>query len=161
MRGGALPPALLAAALGLALAFAPPRNRRIGLGLFAAIVIAASQFPWPFPWLDGVFIACWAGVVASAASVHLPARLQRAMALPLSANAGVWAGGVIALAGAPGDLIKALPWVLLALPAARLADTRASIALKVVASWLIAVATLAALLPFLPVTPGYLPDHLD
>jgi hypothetical protein len=161
VRGGALPPALLAAALGLALAFTLPRDRRLGLGLFAAIAIAASQVPWPRPWLDGVFIACWVSIVASAASVHLPMRLQRAMALPLSANAGVWAGGVIAMAGAPGDLIVALPSALLALPAARLADTRAAIALKVVASWLIAVAALAALLPFLPVTPGYLPDHLD
>ncbi|HET6972107.1 MAG TPA: hypothetical protein VFH92_13350 [Phenylobacterium sp.] len=34
-------------------------------------------------------------------------------------------------------------------------------ALAVGASWLIAIAALAAALPFLPVTPGYLPDHLD
>jgi hypothetical protein len=161
VRGGALPPALLAAALGLALAFARSRDRRTGLWLFAAIAVAASHVPWPRPWLDGVFIACWAGVVAGAASIHLPRRLRRAVALPLAVNAGIWAGGVIALAGAPSDLIKALPWVLLALPAARLADTPAAIALKVAASWLIAVAALAALLPFLPVTPGYLPDHLD
>jgi hypothetical protein len=156
-----LPPALLAAALGLALAFALPRERRIGLGLFAALAIAARPLPWPHAGLDGVFLACWMTVVATAASLHLPPRLQRALALPLSVNAGVWAGGVIALAGGPGDLIVALPWALLALPGAWLADTRAAIALKVVASWLIAVAALAALLPFLPVTPGYLPDHLD
>jgi hypothetical protein len=161
MRGGALPPALLAAALGIALAFARSRERRTGLCLFAAIALAVSQVPWPRPWLDGVFVACWAGVVAGAASVHLPLRLRRAVALPLAVNAGVWAGAVVALAGLPGDLIKALPWVLLAVPAARLTDTRAAIALKVAASWLIAVAALAALLPFLPVTPGYLPDHLD
>ncbi|MDB5444447.1 MAG: hypothetical protein JWP73_2823 [Phenylobacterium sp.] len=161
MRGGALPPALLAAALGLALAFARPRDRWIGVSFFAAIAIAASQGPWSRAWLDGVFLAGWAGVVAGAASVHLPPPIRRVVVLPLAMNAGVWAGGMIALAGAPVDLIKALPWVLLALPAARLAETRAAIALKVVASWLIAVAALAALLPFLPVTPGYLPDHLD
>jgi hypothetical protein len=147
--------------LGLALAFARSQDRRTGLCLFAAIAVAASRVPWPRPWLDGVFIAGWAGVVAGAGSVHLPSPLRRAVALPLSVNAGVWAGGAIALAGAPGDLIKALPWALLALPAGRLTDTRAAIALKVAASWLIAVAALAALLPFLPVIPGYVPDHLD
>jgi len=99
--------------------------------------------------------------VATAGSVHLPPRRKGALALPLAANAGVWAGGVIAVTGAPGDLVAALPWALVALPGVCLAETRAAIALKVVASWLIAVAGLAALLPFLPVTPGYLPDHLD
>ena len=33
--------------------------------------------------------------------------------------------------------------------------------LKVLSSWLIAVVALAATLELLPVTPGYLPDHLD
>jgi hypothetical protein len=33
--------------------------------------------------------------------------------------------------------------------------------LAIAASWLIAIAALAAALPLLPVTPGYLPDHLD
>jgi hypothetical protein len=38
---------------------------------------------------------------------------------------------------------------------------RASIAVKVASSWLIAIALLAAVLPFLSVTPGYMPDHLE
>jgi hypothetical protein len=156
-----LPPALLAVALGLALAFASPRDRGIGLGLFAALAVGVGTLPWPRAGLDGVFLAAWMSLVATAGSVHLPRRLRGALTLPLAANAGVWAGGLIALAGAPGDFFAALPCALLALPAARLAETRAAIALKVVASWLIAVAGLAALLAFLPVTPGYLPDHLD
>ena len=36
-----------------------------------------------------------------------------------------------------------------------------ALVLKVIASWLIAIAVLAALLHILPVTPGYLPDHLE
>jgi hypothetical protein len=35
------------------------------------------------------------------------------------------------------------------------------LALRVIGSWLIAVAMLGALLQFLPVTPGYLPDHME
>jgi len=42
-----------------------------------------------------------------------------------------------------------------------IADRRARIALAVVASWLIAVAMLGTALQFLPVTPGYLPDHME
>ena len=35
------------------------------------------------------------------------------------------------------------------------------LAIKIVLSWVIAVAILATLLQFLPVTPGYMPDHMD
>jgi hypothetical protein len=76
-------------------------------------------------------------------------------------NAGFWAQAVVALSGTPLDLFAALAVVLLILPAAWLVARGASIAVKVASSWLIAIAMLAAVLPFLPVTPGYLPDHLE
>jgi hypothetical protein len=47
------------------------------------------------------------------------------------------------------------------LPAVWIVDRRVLIALRVVASWLIAVAMLGAMLQFLPVTPGYMPDHME
>jgi hypothetical protein len=161
VRGGALPPALLAAALGLSLAFAPRGGRAIGLVLFAGTATAVSFVPLPGGALEGVFAGCWASVILTAASVHAGSILGKGLALFLAVNAGIWTGAVIGMAGAPGDLVKALPWVLAAFPAARIATTRRAIALKIVSSWLIAVAALAALLPFLPATPGYLPDHLD
>jgi hypothetical protein len=40
-------------------------------------------------------------------------------------------------------------------------DRRVAIALRVVASWLIAVAVLGVALQLLPVIPGYVPDHLE
>jgi hypothetical protein len=36
-----------------------------------------------------------------------------------------------------------------------------ALAVKVVVSWLVAIALLNAALHFLPVTPGYLPDHVE
>jgi hypothetical protein len=51
--------------------------------------------------------------------------------------------------------------VLARLPAAWITDRRVVIALRIVASWLIAVAMLGAMLHFLPVTPGYMPDHME
>lgn len=58
-------------------------------------------------------------------------------------------------------MLRALPCVLVVLPAAWVVGRRQRIAIKVLSSWLIAVAVLAATLQFLPMTPGYLPDHMD
>jgi hypothetical protein len=68
---------------------------------------------------------------------------------------------VIALAGSRLDLLRALPCAFVLLPAALTVDQRKPIIVKVVSSWLIAVAVLAAILRFLPVTPGYMPDHME
>ncbi len=161
MRGGALPPALLCAALGFALAFAP---RRAHPPCFAALILPALAVAWlPVDptWKDAAFMGCWASVVVTAASVHLPRGLGPRQALILALNTGVWAGAVIALAGAPLDLAKSLPWVLLCLPGGWLVASGRAIFLKVAASWLIAVAVLVATLPLVTPTPGYMPDHMD
>ena len=75
-------------------------------------------------------------------------------------NAGVWSGLLIGRAGRPLDLAIAAPALLLLLPATWLVQRRWTIALKVAASWLIAIAVLASVLPLIP-TPGYAPDHMN
>jgi len=45
--------------------------------------------------------------------------------------------------------------------ATRVAASRSAIVPKVVAGWLLAVALLATLLHFVPITLGYMPDHLE
>ena len=47
------------------------------------------------------------------------------------------------------------------LPTVWSVDRRVVMALRVVASWLMAIAMLGAMLQFIPVTPGYLPDHME
>jgi hypothetical protein len=160
MRGGALPPALLCAAFGLALAFAPRRIFPYAMGVLVLAALAASCLTFPPSWQDGVFLGCWASVVLAALSVHLPKRLGPRLALLLALDCGFWAGAVIAAAGAKADLLKSLPLALLCLPGAWLVSTRRGIALKVATSWLIAIAILSAALPLVP-TPGYMPDHMD
>jgi hypothetical protein len=115
----------------------------------------------PTGWLEGVFLGCWVSVAATAAAVHLPCGLGLWGSLALSLNAGLWSGAVVALAGSRLDLLKALLCLLVLLPAAWVVGWRAPIVVKVVSSWLIAVAVLAATLQFLPVIPGYMPDHLE
>lgn len=161
MRGGALPPALLCAALGLALGFAPRRVWAPCLAVLIAVAFAASRVKVPPAWLDGVFAGCWISVVLAAASVHLPRGIGRNTALALSANAGLWSGAVIAGAGVPLDLLKALSLALLCLPAGWMVGRGWGVAVKVASSWLIAIALLAAFLPVTTPTPGYAPDHMD
>jgi hypothetical protein len=130
------------------------------LGLIMTVAVL-SFFPVPRAWLEGVFLCCWISVIVTAACVHLRHGLASWAALALSLNAGVWACGVVSVSGSRSDLLKALPLVLISIPASWVIARYASIPIKVVSSWVIAVALLTASLQFLPVTPGYLPDHLE
>lgn len=161
MRGGALPPALLLAALAFALAHASPRVRIWSLVALLGAIAALSLLALSRDWLETAFLGCWISTAATAAAVHLPRGPGLAGGILLALNAGFWAQAVVALSGTPLDLLAALAVIILVVPAAWLVARGASIAVKVASSWLIAIAILAAVLPFLPVTPGYLPDHLE
>ena len=82
-------------------------------------------------------------------------------AIVLAVAAGASGGAVASLAHERAAIV----WIALLATAtclvARTAARRAPLAPKIVSSWLIAVALLAATLQMLPVTPGYLPDHLE
>ncbi len=160
MRGGVVPPALLFAALACMLAFAP-RPARLPAALAALVAaVLVAQLPLRPAWVEGVFLGCWASIVATAALVHFPRRLTGRRPLLLGVNAGAWAGATVAIAGTTLDLAKAAPWLALAVPGAWLVATRRGVAVRVVTSWLIAIAVLAAVLPIVP-TPGYAPDHME
>jgi hypothetical protein len=161
VRGGVLPAALLLSALALALSFAPLRIRLVCFVTLGCTLVVGSAFDTPPGWLEIGFLGCWTSIMATAIAVHLPRGPGLGGGIVLSVNAGVWASAVVALSGNAADILKALPALLLVLPGAWLVARRASIALKVASSWLIAIAILAGALPFLPATPGYLPDHLE
>lgn len=161
MRGGALPPAILCAALGLALASA---DRKFWLLGIIVVAVAAGVGAWvrlPGPWTDAIFLGCWSSTVVNALRVHVVRPWGRTSTLLLCSNTGIWTGAVISAAGRKPDLLLAIPCTLTLLPAAWAIRRGGSIAVKIVSSWLIAVAILAATLQFLPVIPGYLPDHMD
>ena len=161
MRGAIAPSALLCAALGLALAFAP-RNAWAPSVLALLSTVAALTFvPMPRAWLEGAFLGCWISVITTAGSVQLFAKVTSRAALILAINAGAWSSAVTGLSGSSLDLLKALPWVLILWPASWVARRHGQIPIKVVSSWLTAVAALSIALQLLPVTPGYLPDHME
>ena len=161
MRGGAVPPALLCAAVALALAFAPRRTWPRSLAILITTTVVFAMVPIPHEWMEGVYLGGWVSVAATAATVHLPGGLTARTVAIVSLNAGLWSGAEIAVAGSRFDIAKALVGVLLICVAEFTVGCRAPIVAKVIASWLIAVAILVATLQLLPVTPGYLPDHLD
>jgi len=161
MRSAALAAAMICGTLGLALAFAPRRARWLCLIVLATNAVAFTGIGSPDSWREAIFLCSWISVVLAAGATYLPRGIDTRIAFALSLNAGAWTGAVIAVAGSPIDLAKALPCAAVAWPAVWLAEHRASIAVKVVSSWLIAIAALAAMLHVVPVTPGYLPDHLE
>ena len=164
MRGGVLPPAMLFAALAFALAFAPRRALLAALPVaaVAALLVLAvvRNLDFAKPLTETLFIGCWASVIGTAATVHLRGGIGPRFALLPALNAGLWAGATVAISGDRLDLVKAMLALLLAFPAHWLVTLRGGIAVKVVASWLVAVAILAAALATVP-TPGYVPDHME
>lgn len=160
MRGGTLPAALIFAALGFGLSFAP-RPIRVPALITAVIgAVIMLQVPIEVSRAEVVYFACWASVICAATSVHLPAGLPSRVALALALVCGVAAGAVVGLVGSPADLALAMTAAVVILPAGCLVASGGGIAVKVVTSWLIAIAVLSAALPLTP-TPGYAPDHME
>lgn len=159
VRGGFWPPALLFAALAFALAFVPARARLASLLVVVLSAGLISQISLPANWQEGVFIGCWISVIVAALAVHRKDASALLPAVVLAVNTGFWAGAVTAIAGSGRDLLRSLPIVLLAFPAGWLVTHRGALAIKVLASWLIAVAILVAALPTVT-TPGYVQDHM-
>lgn len=160
MRGGFLPPAIICAAFGLALAFLPLRRGLLAAGLAALLAVAVSLARLPEQWIEPIFIGCWASVLAAAALLYNSHRAPPAVVFVAAVNTGLWTGAVTSVAGKGLDLLVALPLLLLLLPGRALAARGWTIALKILASWLTAVAILATMVSLTP-TPGYAPDHME
>ncbi|WP_443749807.1 hypothetical protein [Asticcacaulis solisilvae] len=160
MRGAVLPDALLAAAVGMALSFTPSRTARNSAAVMAAVAVAVALIPLPGLSADIVFAGCWLSVAVIAASVHLKGGLNIIIAAVLAADAGLWQGLATHVSQGFVALGFALPVVLLVIPGRLLVRRGWGIGVKVVASWLIAIAALEFALNLVP-TPGYKPDHMD
>lgn len=160
MRGGALPPALLLAALALALSRSSRRDGAWAVGLCLAVAGSLAFHATPESWREMIFLGGWISVAATAGLTHWPSPPRRLLSIAAGLNAGLWSGLLIGQAGRPADLAPAMLTLLLIFPGVWIAEKRWTITLKVAASWLIAIAVLASVLPLIP-TPGYAPDHMN
>ena len=165
MRDAVLTGALLCGALAIPLGFTPLGTRLWSISALVATALAANVAAMHAQirpdWADALFLNSWISVIASALSVYLPRPVGLVAALVLSINAGIWCGAASALAGSPLGVLQSLPAVAALWPVGWAASRNATLAIKVIGSWLIAMAALSAMLQFLPVIPGYLPDHLE
>ena len=161
MRGGIAAAMLLCAAFGVALAFAP---RRVWAACFPMVALAATcgfALELPREAIGAVFLCGWLSVIACAATVHLPRGWSPRLAMALAIDAGLCSGAMLSFEGRWYHLPASWLCMLALVPALLAVRWRVPVAAKVMSSWLIAIAVLAATLPYLPVTPGYLPDHLE
>lgn len=160
MRGGFLPPAILCCAVGLALAFLPLRRALLGATVLAAVASVTFAIAPSADWIEPIFLGCWLSVIACALLLLRPAHWPVGLYFAAAANAGIWVGAVSSVAGGARDLAIGLPFVLALLPGQAIVARGWDISLKVLASWLTAVAILATMVSLTP-TPGYSPDHME
>ena len=165
MRGYLLPATLLCSALGVALGFTVAWLWATGI----AALMGSAWATWAVltsggidtQWADGVYLACWIGTAGNALSVYLRRPAGLFAVLVLSLNAGALCGALGALTGLGGELPQGLIGVFVLVPVSWAVRRGVVLPTKVISSWLIAIAALAAILQFVPVTPGYLPDHVE
>lgn len=160
MNGGLLPLMLIGATLGLALACAPHRTAVISFAALTGAALLMTFLPLPPGVSDLVFAGFWLSLIATAALTFFADRFTRLLMVPAVLNAGAWAGALAAISDRRGDLLVALLSAMLFLPARWFVLRGHQIVIRVVASWLIAIASLSMIVSVMP-TPGYKLDHME
>ncbi|MDQ3074302.1 MAG: hypothetical protein M3Q88_01640 [Pseudomonadota bacterium] len=159
MNGGIVPLLLISATVGLILAFAPLRMAVYGLLAFAGAAMLGYMGPKLFP-LGAVFIGLWLSVVGTAVLAYLPVARWRIALVPVTINDGLWLGACAAMTSTAAGLFAGILTILLVFPAKWLVERQFAIVIKVIASWMIAIASLSMFVSLMP-TPGYEPDHME
>lgn len=143
MRDGALPAIALCLMLGMMLAYARPRSVLAAIVVLGLSALGASAIVFPLEWQAYVVIACWCGTMLFAMAIYLARSIPVLGAILAAATAGAMTGALTGEIGRPGVLASALPCVLVCLPAGWLVRRRHAIVLKVLTSWIVAVAVLS------------------
>jgi len=146
--------------LGLALAFLPLRTALLAALAMAAAAVLIFAVGTDPAWIETIFIGCWLSVIGCALLLIRPSKVPTGLFFAAAVIAGLWAGAVSSVAGGVRDLAIALPLVLVLVPGQMIVARGWEIGLKVLASWLTAVAILATMVSLTP-TPGYVPDHME
>ena len=160
MRDGALAAALLCFAFGLLLAYAPRKLRLAALSVTIVVAVVVAVIGPPAEWQDAAFLGCWISIAVTSLIILVSRPVSALPLMALATNTAVWAACVVSADGVARGLVIALPALLVWLPATLLLETRGRVAVKVVASWLAAVAIMAGTLP-MATTASFEPDHMS
>lgn len=160
MNGGPLPLLLLCATIGLLLSYASLRAACLGFASLAATSVIVSLLALPPRLTTALFAGLWLSIILIAALTYLPRDVAARWAIPLATVGGLWVGGLASVSGRKSDLALVLPITLLWVPGRWIVGRGHGLAVKIVASWMIAIATLSLFVSMTP-TPGYQPDHME
>lgn len=160
MNAGFLPLALLCAALGLALAKTSTRIAVLAIAVLVVTSLLSFEVIPAVSWQIPAILGLWLSAAITAALAYLPRGIAGVWAYLASINAGLWTGVVAHSTGGGSAMAAAWPFALLFLPAAWLLERQLGVAVKIAASWIVAVSILAGMVAISPV-PGYAPDHME
>ncbi len=160
MNSGILPLLLLGVTLGLALSTTTPAAAWRCWATAAIVALAMSFVRIAPEHLVAVEIGLWISTIATALLAYLPGEITTRAILPIAINAGAWLGPVAAVTAMRPMMVAGLIAALLFLVVNALSSRGSSIAVKVVASWMIAIGALAVFVSMVP-TPGYKQDHME
>ena len=159
MNGGIVPFLMIGFTVGLMLAFAPPRETWVALGVLTAAALLAFALPIGLPETT-VFVGLWGSLAIIAATTYFRVARAPVVTIPLSLIAGLCIGTGAGYSDDGGGLVLALLFALASFPGKWIVARKFDIAVKVVASWMIAIASLSMFVSLMP-TPGYKPDHME
>lgn len=160
MNGGILPILLICATLGLALSLVGRRDAWLGVAAVILSAFSVSMLKIAHGASTIIFVGLFLSTIFTAVLIYLPRAWPRRWAIPVAVNAGGWAGALASLSDMHSALWLALPLCLLCLPGRWIDRRGLGIAVKVAASWMIAISSLA-LFVSLTSHPGYVPDHME
>jgi len=160
MNGGILPLLLICVTVGLALSLVGRRDAWLGLTAILLSALAVSMLPIAADASKLIFAGLFLSTIVTAALVYLPREWPREWAIPVAVNAGGWAGALASLSAMHSALWLALPLCLLFVPGRWIEQRGLGIAVKVAASWMIAISSLSLFVLMMP-HPGYIPDHME
>jgi len=160
MNGGIVPFLLMGVTLGVMLSRVDRRLGWAGLAIAMIGAAAAALVPIGAAATDTVYTGLWLSMIVAAGLAFVPPARLRRLTVIAAGNAGAWSGALAGLGGIRTGLLVALPFALLFLPGQWIAARGQDVAIKIVASWMIAIASLSLLVSLMP-TPGYKPDHMQ
>lgn len=160
MNGGIVPLLLLGTSFGLSLSFVPWFAAWRGLLAFVLSSAAGLGISVPTGLTDAFFAGLLLSTIAIAGLAYLPIARTTPRILMAGLYAGFWMGAYASISNSRAQLVFALLSVLVFLPGKWCTSRGYPIVIQVVASWMIAIASLSLFVSLVP-TPGYKPDHME
>lgn len=160
MNSGILPLVLLGLALGLALTSVSVETAWKTSVSAAAAALVVCFVPIPPRLSVAVEVGLWITTVLTATTVFLPKSWTTRLIWPVAISAGVWLGAMASVGALRLPLLAALPLLLIFVPISMMGLQKSGIAMRVAASWMIAIGSLAVFVSMVP-TPGYKQDHMQ